>query len=186
MADPLLATVADLGSLVDETLAVDNAKANLYLRIASGVVRGLCRQYLSFIADDVVTLKVIDGSTVFLKEHPVTLLTLVERKEKDGTFTTLAATDYELDEDTGRIQLVKIPWFDWATRWRVTYSHGYTEVPEPVSNATLGLASRAWETPIGVDNERIGQRSIKYQMLQSGLDPLEELQLVEYIRPEVR
>lgn len=192
MADaPLLATVEDLGILVGEDLAPTDPKAILLLRTASAIVRGRkspgTGQYISHIQDDVVQLDAIGGTTAFLPEFPVVEVTLVERATSTG-WTTLAGTGYALDRRTGRILLREgASWHDWRPQeLQVTYTHGFDETPDAISGAVLGLASRAWEIPIGVDNERIGQRSIKYLMLDSGFLPLEESALAEYRRPEVR
>ena len=185
MPDALLATVSDLGLLVDEELADNDPKAILYLRIASGIVRSHTNQYLSAKSGDTILLSTIDGAAVFLPEFPIIALTSISRRELDGTFTAFASTDFDLDENTGRIQLRRWPAFS-SPIWRAVYSHGFADLPEPITNAVLGLASRAWVTPIGVENERVLQRSIKYTMVESGFSGEEEAGLEPYVVPEIR
>ncbi len=187
MADPLLATVDDLGLLVGEDLASADPKAQLLLRTASAIVRGSkpgTGQYLSTVVDDLVYIEAIASATGFLSEFPIREVTLVERQTPDG-WVALDATSYDIDRRTGRIRLHRWP-SHYSAEWRVTYTHGFDDIPDGISGAVLGLASRAWEIPIGVDNERIGQRSIKYLMLDSGFLPHEANSLAEYRRPEVR
>lgn len=184
MPDALLATVSDLGLLVDEALDDDDPKAILYLRIASGLVRSHTHQYLSVKSAETVLLSTIDGVAAFLPEFPITSVTSVSRRELDGSFTAFDVADFDLDENTGRIQLRR--WRGHSSMWKVVYSHGFAELPEAITNATLGLAARAWETPFGVDNERVLQRSIKYQMLESGFSGEEEAGLAPFVIPEIR
>lgn len=183
MPDALLGTVADLAALVDETIAPDDAKALLLLRSASEVVRSQqvgTGQYISRVTDDVVRVTPRTSTTAFLSEFPIDSVSLLERRTYDG-WVELEATAYSVNEETGRITLRSTP-TTFAELWRITYTHGYAETPPGIAGVTAALAARYWETPIGVDNERIGQRSIKYLMLDSGFLPEEESVLQEYRR----
>jgi hypothetical protein len=179
---PLLATLPDLGSMVGETIADADPTATLFLRLASGIVRDDLRQVLSPVADDVVKLSPINGFKTFLPELPITDFTQLETLEH-GVWSVIDPTRYIVDDETGSItaawgQIGQFP--AQARSWRATYSHGFAEIPDAIQNAVLGLASRAWETPIGVENERVGARSIKYLMLDGGYTPAEQLGLNRY------
>jgi hypothetical protein len=183
MADPLLASVDELGILVGETISDEDPKALLLLRTASAIVRSPrgCGQFITRVVDDVIKRTPIGGHTVFLPQLPIESVSLVQRPSGDG-WATVTVSSYEVDEETGRIQLRHHSW-PYSTRWQITYTHGYAEIPDAITGAVLGLAARAWETPIGVDNERIGQRSIKYLMLENGFLPEEEAALAQFKYP---
>jgi hypothetical protein len=178
-AAPLLATVQQLAATVDEQLADQDPKAVLYLSTASGIVRDEVRQYLSKKVNDVVRLRPINGHSAYLPELPITEFTKLEVL-RGGAWSDVDPTHYDLDEELGRIECLGYHlWPATGRALRATYSHGYeaAEIPDSIVGAVLGLAARQWEIPIGVDNERVGQRSIKYLMLDSGFLPLEQLAL---------
>ena len=178
MPDPLLATVADLGVLVGETLASNDPKALLYLRSASDIAREYCGQFLSLVEDDVEKVRVV-GCYGFVKELPIVEVTKIERP--DGVaWIDLSLDDLDVDDETGRLELTTSP---TATRWRVTYSHGYATMPQGIATAVLSMAAGVWDVPFGVDNERIGQRSIKYVIHDRGLAAEAQLVLANYRYP---
>lgn len=183
MPDALLADTATLALLVDETINPEDPKALLLLRSASSVVRSPehgTGQYLSRVDDDEVRVVPRTASVAFLSEFPIVDVSKVEVKFADG-WTELDTGSYSVNEETGRITLRTTPWHP-AELWRVTYTHGFDEIPDDIAAVTAALAARYWETPIGVDNERIGQRSIKYLMLSSGFLPDEESIIAGYRR----
>lgn len=178
-----LAKIAELGLLVDEDIGEENARADLFLRLASGIVRDYLEQQVSLVEDDVVELD--PGDVVaFLPQFPIVEVSLVEITYDGTTWTTIDPAQYRVNKHTGSITNVG-HWAGWATgpsSWRVTYTHGWAAdaIPDTIVNAVLGLASRSWELPIGVENERVGQRSIKYLMLDAGFLPTELIALDKY------
>ncbi|MGW4784227.1 hypothetical protein [Streptomyces sp. NPDC004230] len=171
MALPPLATAADLQAAgatgTDEAL-------DLALRRASARVRRYTRQDITFVDNDTVTLPggekvlrvpqyplVVDGT------HP---LTVVEVADFSGIeWEALENRDYSrIGNELTRgypwqapTRLMGWPWNRaqgiWAPKVRVTYSHGYSEVPEDIVDIVLDLATMNLSNPenlrqVGIDD----------------------------------
>ena len=185
-----LATPAQLGALMQETIDLDDASAMLILDIASDMVRDfleLNSWSLDAVAADVVLLDPIFGGCVFLP-LPVTAVTLVETF--DGTvWTTADPATYTVSRRTGIISA--LPWtgvaWPWQPEtWRVTYDHGFAVIPTSLVGVVLGVAAREWSNPGSVvDTERIGGYQVKLHMEATGYTPLEEKALARYVNPRI-
>lgn len=174
MSLPPLATQADLESALQRTL--DSTQAELALRRASARVRKYCRQTLTFVADDTVTLPgngrvlwlpqrpaVVDGT------HPLTVVELfgissVEYMALEGRDFTRIGIELTRGEPWwAPTRLMGWPWMRpqgiWAQRVRVTYSHGYTEVPDDIVDVVLDLAAMGLTNPQGLRSESIDDYS---------------------------
>lgn len=182
-----LATPAQLGAYLQQTLSDTDPTALLMLDIASGMVRDYLMLDLDYVADDVVTLDPISGAYVLLPQLPVANVTKLEIF--DGTtWSTLDSGSYTVQPSTGMIAGkpnlgIKFP-SDPQT-WRVTYSHGYNPVPKTIIGVALGVAARFYATPAGVDNERIGDYSVKYSLAADGFTPIEKVALNKYKNPRI-
>jgi hypothetical protein len=183
-----LATPAQLGELMQETIDLADASALLILDIASGMVRDHLQQQIDAVAADVALMDPIKGSVVILDELPVTAVTLVETF--DGTvWTTADPTTYSVSKRTGIITV--LPWtgVHWPylpETWRVTYDHGFAVVPSSILGVVLGVAAREWSNPGEVvDSERIGGYQVKLHMEANGYTPLEEKALARYVNPRI-
>lgn len=175
-----LAQVADLAATLQATVADDDATALLHLRTASGKVRDYLRQQVSFQAADVVILDPIEGSTVQLPELPVTAITTVEVLVQ-GTWQALTTDDYVSSKRTGTIQAnpispVRFP--AGPETWRVTYDHGWEEIPDSIIGVCAAHAARTYASAVGVDLERAGGVQIKYSA--AGFTPDEVRTLDNY------
>lgn len=160
-ADESLASVPDLAAFLQEDIAVDDPTALLYLRLASGQVRDYLGQHLTKVTDDSVELDPYDALVAFLPELPITSVSLVETLA-DGVWTPRDPSEYTLSKRTGRIRATSGCWPLTDGSWRVTYTHGLDTIPDGILSVVLAVAGDGYSTPVGVDNERIGQRSIKY------------------------
>jgi hypothetical protein len=183
-----LATPAQLGALMQETIDPADASALLILDIASGMVRDHLQLELDASAADVVLLDPVNGFVVFLPELPVTAVTLLETF--DGTvWTTADPTTYSVSTRTGII--TALPWTGvmWPylpETWRVTYDHGFAVLPMSILGVVLGVAAREWSNPGEVvDTERIGGYQVKLHMEANGYTPLEEKALARYVNPRI-
>lgn len=161
MALPPLATAADLtaagASGSDEAL-------DLALRRASARVRRYTRQDITFVADE--TIELPGGERVLrVPQRPLVVsgaypLTVVELAEFGGVeLTAVEGQDFtrigdELTRgyswrDTSRL----LGWPQsrvrgvWAPKVRVTYSHGYDEVPDDIIDVVLDLATMNLTNP---------------------------------------
>jgi hypothetical protein len=96
-----------------------------------------------------------DGAAVLqLREWPVTTVTTVEERDRDGVWTTLDATEYRVDTRTGQLYRLGATWgrivsdfigggnnpaFGVSPAWsadpasvRVTYTGGYSTIPADI------------------------------------------------------
>lgn len=165
MALPQLATVAELEAAMRLTAgSLDTAQADLAIRRASARVRSYTRQSITFVENDTVELPGGDR-VLMLPERPVVVdgahpLTVVELGEmgglevpavEDRDFTRLGAELTRGYPWYAPTRTMGWPWRRqlgvWAPRVRVTYSHGYTDVPDDVLDVVLDLASMNLSNP---------------------------------------
>lgn len=167
MALPTLATVADLRTaMLGASEPVSDEAAELALRRASARVRRYTGQALTFIQGDTHVVPG-GGRTLLLPQRPAVVssaypLTVTELDTPSGGERTLAeGVDFsrlgsELTRTcTGAGGL-------WAARVRVTYSHGYEEIPDDIVDVVLDLASTNLTNPSGVRSETVGGESVTY------------------------
>lgn len=181
-----LATPAQLGAYINETIDNADPSALLMLDIASGMVRDYLQQLLDPTVNDVAVLDPIAGA-VFLPEFPVTSVSLVETF--DGTvWNIMDAATYSVSTRMGIVSVASVSVVSWPYTmgsWRVTYSHGYNTIPMSIVGVVLGVAARAYSTPPGVDLERIGGYQVKYTMEADGFTPIEQKALNRYVNPRI-
>lgn len=146
MAD--LCTLADLENVLFAPVPTERLdEADAAIGAASEVIRGFCRQRLSYVVAEQVLLS---GSAcaLYLPELPVVAVAAVAVGGVPSDPTT-----YAFDAVTGRLWSVAVggdglPYpTDWVSGWRnvaVTYDHGYVVVPEDVANVCARVASRQY------------------------------------------
>lgn len=165
----------DLGAYLKQTIADDDATALLYLETASDVVRDYLQQQIDYVPDDVVILDPEADGTVFLPELPVVSVSKVETFD-GGVWADADPATYTVSNRTGVVTARRgygTLWPRGAGSWRITYTHGFAEVPGSLKSATLGVAARAYATEVGVDSERIGGYQVKYAIESAGFSPVE-------------
>lgn len=183
-----LAIPSDLELFLKETFtSEDNATAALLLEIASGMVRDELEVQgwsLDAAAADVVLLDPVGGRCVFLP-LPVTAVTLVETF--DGTaWSTADPGTYTVSKRLGIVAaLPGTAWPYLPETWRVTYDHGFSEVPSTILGVVLGVAAREWATPVGIEAETFGPHTVKYQMEADGFTAIERKALAKYANPRI-
>lgn len=174
MSPTPLATQADLEAALQRTL--DATQAAMAIRRASARVRKYCRQHFTLVENETITLP--GGSRVLRLPqrplivdvtHPLTVIELfgltdVEYTALEGRDFTRVGTELTRGEAWwAPTRLMGWPWMRpqgiWAQRVRVTYSHGYTEVPDDVVDVVLDLASMAMTNPQGLRSESIDDYS---------------------------
>ena len=161
MALPPLATAADL---VAAGASGSDEAMDLALRRASARVRRYTRQDITLVTDETVELS--GGERVLrLPQYPLVvdsghLLTVVEVADFGGVeWTAVEDRDYSrLGNELTRgypwqapTRLMGWPWNRahgvWAPKVRVTYSHGYDEVPDDIVDVVLDLATMNLTNP---------------------------------------
>ncbi|MFI2612056.1 hypothetical protein [Kitasatospora sp. NPDC018619] len=173
MAAPPLATVDDLQAAMQRS--VDPTQAALAIRRASAQVRRYTRQTLTFVSQETIVLP--GGERVLrLPDRPLVVddqnpLAIVELADLGGVeITCLENRDYlRLGDELTR----GYPWYApgrlmgwprrnlgvWAPRVRITYSHGYRDVPDDILDVVLDLATMSMTNPQGLRQETIDDYS---------------------------
>lgn len=155
MALPPFATAAELSALMQAP--VDPAAADLALASASAAIRRWTRQTITLVANDVVSLRVVDPCALVLPQRPVVSVTQVlvnsvalvdwvlsgERLLRSGGWHHLPGTSSY--PDPGLVQ--------------VTYTHGWEEIPDDVRAVCLDLASSTLANPAMLRQEAIDDYS---------------------------
>jgi hypothetical protein len=161
MALPPLATAADLEAA---GATGSDAQLDMALRRASARVRRYTRQDITFVIGDTIDLP--GGERVLrLPQYPLVVdsgnpLTVVEVADFSGIeWTALEDRDYSrLGNELTRgypwqapTRLMGWPYNRaqgvWAPKVRITYSHGYTEVPDDIVDVVLDLATMNLANP---------------------------------------
>ena len=180
-----LATPAQLGALLQQTISSTDPSALQLLAQASGVIRRYLDLTVTQVLGD-VELGTPEDGVVFLRESPVTNVSLVEVQDPwTGVWSTVPSTAYKASLRLGTVSqgLVNTAGVRWPTdeeSWRITYDHGFETVPDDLMGVCVGVASRFYSVPAGVDAERIGNRQVKYSLTADDLNALERLTLDGY------
>lgn len=173
MALPPLATVADLEAAMQVAPgSLDTDQAELALRRASARVRSHTGQDITLVEDETVLL---DGGERVLvlpqrpavvdAEHPLTVVELPDwggveiEAVEDRDFTRLGSELTRGYPWYNTSRLAGWPWQRalgvWAPRVRVTYSHGYAEVPDDIVDVVLDLATMSMSNPTNLRDESV-------------------------------
>lgn len=174
MTLPPLATQADLEDALQRTL--DPGQAAAALRRASAKVRAYTGQEITFHGQETIEIPgggrqlllpqrplVVDG------DNPLTVtelfgVTSIEFPCIEGRdYTRLGAKLTRSEAFWAQTRLMGWPWARpqgiWADRVRLTYSHGYTTVPDDILDIVVDLASMTMANPQGLRSETIDDYS---------------------------
>lgn len=189
-----LATPAQLAKRLKIPLAeLDTAAAQQDLDDASGMVRAIGRQQFDFVAQETIELpggdrylQLPQRPAVVNAQHPLTVVEI-------GDFSGLDLLLVEQRDfvRTGNQLERGFPWYMptrlqgwpwrrhlgvWAPRVRVTYSHGYTTIPDDVVAVVLDIAVQLYDNPEGVRSEQIDDYSVTYASEVLGAATVEGIQ----------
>lgn len=171
-ASGLLATVAELELFLDDDL--DRARAELFLLIASGEVRGATGNEFSLVRGDVVLLNGTGAVALVLPQAPV--LDVTEVLEAPGRNVELELAGPEADRpsyewsESGVLRRIDGNVFARRFRYyRVTLDHGFETTPDDVRGVVLRCAARGFENPEGLRQETLGRYSYTLAGEQAGI-----------------
>lgn len=155
MALPPFATAAELDAATQSTIPA--ATAELALASASAVIRRWTRQDITRVADDVVTLRVLDECELVLPQRPVVSVAQVR-------VNSLVLQDWVLSGDRllrtgGWRRLPGTTTYPDPGLVEVTYTHGWDEIPDDVRAVCLDLASMTVTNPSGLRSVAIDDYS---------------------------
>lgn len=183
---PPLATFDDLADYMQSTPS--RAAGERALRTASATIRRHTKQTLTRVDNETIELPGGDRILVLPQrpavvdaEHPLTVVELAAGGTEivaveDRDFTRLGD---ELDRGD--------PWFPqdrfmgwpfnrvqgvWTPKVRVTYSHGYLEVPDDIVGVCLDLAAATVSNPNRYRSETAGSVSVTYTVETFGTGKL--------------
>ncbi len=182
-----LASIDDLNNFSQLAIDPSDTAAAFLLKVASGMVRRYLDQDITAAVADVEYCDPIAGC-VLLAQMPVKSVSLVETTTDGVTWTTVDPASYTVSKRTGVV--AARPWsgVQWGSdpeSWRVTYTHGFDDVPDELKGVVCSVAARFYSTPSGIDMERTGQRQVKYNLESAGFDPMEKLILSAFRIPRV-
>ncbi|MFD1277997.1 hypothetical protein ACFQ51_56615 [Streptomyces kaempferi] len=146
------------------------------LRRASARVRKYCRQQFTLVENETVTLpgngrilRLPQRPVVVDDTHPLTVVELFGISNEEYTalegrdFTRIGSELTRGEQWWAPTRLMGWPFMRpmgiWAQRVRVTYSHGYSEVPDDVVDVVLDLAQMSMTNPQGLRSESIDDYS---------------------------
>lgn len=173
-----LASPADLEARLGRDLtAQEAARAEALLNDASAVVRAYTRQTFDLATDDEVVLRAT-GGRITLPGWPVQDVSRVEVIGGSEALPDFTLADWLFDGiDTVRIgegaAVINLPeaWWDddgYPGTYRVTYTHGYAEVPGDVLAVVCGVVLRVLTNPSGYRSETVGSYSVTYAVPATG------------------
>lgn len=152
------ASVAELAAYLRRSIEPDDASALLALDLATGTIRNEARQTISVVEDDEVVLRGQWSGDVWLPERPVIEVTEITLRHSSLDDEVLADSDFVWDE-LGLLRRASGYWGGLGAVLAVTYSHGFTTVPDDIKGLCLQVAGRLFENPSNVAQETIGSYS---------------------------
>jgi hypothetical protein len=189
MALPPLATEEELRAYPGVSPQISTAQALLVLRLASGAIRRETKQTITFVENETVVLE--GGQQVLtLPQRPVVVdadhpLTVVEIPDGSGIeVPAIENRDFirqgsELQRSQFMYQLNRLmgwprsrPAGIWADRVKVTYSHGFQEIPDELVGICLDLAAATLSNPSRLRSESAGQTSVTHTVETFGTGSL--------------
>lgn len=132
-------SVEDINTFLGTTITPDDAQALLAIEEATAVIKNYCNQEIEQVSDDVILLDGTGSTKLFLPELPVVSIASVE---VDGVL--LDPTYYALAEN-GVLWRKYGTWTVGACNIEITYTHGYSAIPEDVKGVCYRSASRLYQ-----------------------------------------
>lgn len=162
----VLAVAADLAALIQDT-TYTTAALSQALTVASSEIRAYTGQQFDA-TSDVVVVSPQSGGVVFLPQIPVQSVTQVEIFIPDPVTGiqgwAMVDPSYYRSNSHGTVYLTQ--WLPtWPNGWdtvRVTYSHGYSTIPDELRDLCLSLAARWLDNPYQDSATRAGAVSTDY------------------------
>jgi len=172
MAD--FAAVADIEAFLQLSITTPAqiASAEMALRDATAAIRNYCRQFLERVTGETITLDSSGGVRLFLPELPVLSVSSVV---EDGE-TLIIDDDYKLGQH-GILHRIATTWTAGIQIVTITYSHGYTIIPDDIMAVCVRAASRAYQAGLkaadsagipGIASKSLGDFSVSFQSEAGG------------------
>ena len=170
------ATVAELGEWLGYPVdPAETARAQLLVDIATADIQSHTRQTIERVVDDTVTMPGTWEPVLRLPERPVESVSAVTVDGValvDGTDYVVVGDEVRRPAGFGGPGVVVV----------VTYTHGWTIVPDDVKGVCLALAARRWVNPEAVTATTVDDQQWNFGSAHSGLTLAEKATLSRYRR----
>lgn len=173
MASLLSYALTDLAS-VKESLGIassDTTKDNLIRRKinqATKAIENYCGRRFAATAYTNIEYDATNTDQLILRQRPVVSFTSLETRDSGLNYDSWETIDshlYFVDENASVIDLMFNARGKW-NRYRVTYTAGYTTIPDDLAEACASLAcyyyNNADGSDVGVLKKKEGQRELQY------------------------
>jgi len=140
---------------------------------ASSAVEAFCGRHFAVVTDDVVLVSPRQA-TALLPDPPVTDISLVEGwLPRDGTMQWIELDDYAFTAEglvydtTGLPGVTRNYTYTWPVlprSLRVTYTHGYSTLPQPVADAVIKAAGAYLANPDGLIQRTVDDVTYRWDM----------------------
>ncbi|MFM9261868.1 hypothetical protein ACKAMS_24845 [Rhodococcus sp. 5A-K4] len=130
---------------------------------ATGFIRDYTHQTLTLVEDDVEICTARPDNTIQLREMPVGNISLVEAWTVDGY---MPVTGYRWNPHG---MLDCLGWHVHGNQFRVTYTHGYADLPDGLKQVALELAAIEQSNPTGLASRRVGEKQQTYVTRGAGI-----------------
>lgn len=135
-------SIDDINTFLGTTILPNDAQATLAIAEATAVIQNYCNQKIEQVSDDSIYLDGSGSTKLFLPEIPVSEIASVE---VDGVL--LDPTYYALAEN-GVLWRKYGVWTLGARNIKITYTHGYENVPEEVRGVCYRSAARLYQAQL--------------------------------------
>ena len=135
-------SVSDVSAFLGLEVLPDNPQVLQAIAEATAVIQNYCNQKIGLTQSDVLLLDGTGTTKLFLPELPVTQ---IEAVKIDGVVIDISS--YALAEN-GVLWRVYDVWPIGARNIEVTYSHGYTPVPDDLKGVCYRSAARLYQAQL--------------------------------------
>lgn len=144
----------------EELTTEETAQAELLLDLAAGAVEDECGQALE-LAPDTAVLDGTGTGRLILPRWPVTAVDTVTLLEDGDVLEEGPRADYTWSR-SGVLHRKCGRWPCEAQAIEVDYTAGHDPIPKSVARIVLRLAADAWNNPLKVSAETLGDHSLTY------------------------
>lgn len=142
------------------------------LEEATAAIRNWCRQFVSFVDDDEITLDTYGGTRIFLPELPAISVTSVI----ENGITLVPGEDYVLGQH-GILHRIGRAWPVGIQSVTIIYTHGFDPLPDDIVAVATRAASRSYQAGLraaesdgvlGVSSKSLGDFSVAFSSETGG------------------
>ena len=168
----MFCSIANVAAFLQVAIAEDHEPyAEQAIRAATAAIQAYCEQRIERVEEDEIALDGYGGSILFLPELPATAVSEVV----ENGVTLTAGADYVLGQH-GMLHRSRGPWARGVQNIQVTYTHGYSPIPDQIVSVCTRAAAREYQAGLraaemggvaGVQATSLGDYSVQYGGEQS-------------------